>query len=127
MAVDRDPRTKRLRPGSVLNPTGRNQFDTRRERLNALTERIGKEVEGGCGGTREERLVRGIWRRAQNGDAAFAKLLLDRIWPAVKPVALEVGTLAPVEMSALEAALDRWLEQPSEGRRPRGSGSADEN
>ncbi len=123
MAVNRDPRTKRLRPGSVLNPTGRNQYDSRRARLDAITEQIAGEVEEGCEGTREERLIREMWKRAQDGNAAFAKLLLDRVWPAVKSV--EVGTPAP-DMESLEAALDRFLEQPSEGRRPRGSGSADE-
>ena len=124
MAVNRDPRTKRLRPGSVLNPAGRKQYDSRRARLDAITEQIAGEVEEGCEGTREERLIREMWKRAQDGNAAFAKMLLDRIWPEVKSV--EVGTLPPVEMSTLEAALDRWCEQPSEGRRPRGSGSADE-
>lgn len=124
MAVNRDPITKRLRSGSVLNPSGRNQYDSRRARLDAITEQIAGEVEEGSEGTREERLIREMWKRAQGGNAAFAKLLLDRVWPAVKT--LEVGTPAPLEMSTLEAALDRFLEQPSEGRRPGGSGSADE-
>ena len=86
MAVDRDPRTKRLRPGSVLNPAGRNQYDSRRARLDAITDQIAGEVEEGCEGTREERLIREMWKRAQDGNAAFAKLLLDRVWPAVKSV-----------------------------------------
>jgi hypothetical protein len=123
MAVDRDPRTKRLRPGSVLNPAGRNQYDSRRARLDAITDQIAGEVEEGCEGTREERLVREIWKRAQDGNAAFAKLLLDRVWPAVK--SLEVGTPAP-DFESLEAALDRFRERRSEGCRPHGNGSEDE-
>ena len=71
MAVDRDPRTKRLRPGSVLNPAGRNQYDSRRARLDAITEQIAGEVEAGCEGTREERLIREMWKRAQDGNAAL--------------------------------------------------------
>ena len=111
MAVNRDPITKRLRSGSVLNPSGRNQYDSRRARLDAITEQIAGEVEEGSEGTREERLIREMWKRAQGGNVAFAKLLLDRVWPAVKSV--EVGTTPAPDMESLEAALDRFLEQPS--------------
>jgi hypothetical protein len=76
----------RLKKGVVLNPKGRNQYDAARERLAKIREEIGLSLSDHPdypNMTNEAALEAAMWRRAIDGDSAFAKLLKDRTEPAV--------------------------------------------